>query len=88
VALFSVTAFMLAAYWLYFDALRWMAWVAPVAIWMVNYRSLVSYWVAFLPVAFMAVLCEWDEARGIGVPAWATLGSADVDETPAPEVSD
>lgn len=56
-----LTCWLLLTYFLYFNALRWAAWVFPVAIYFVHYRSLMSYFVAFVPIAFYALLCEFDK---------------------------
>jgi uncharacterized membrane protein len=60
----------LVAYSLWFGRLKWAAWVIPVALLFVNYRSLNSYFTAFLPIAFYAILCQYDVVdRGVSVPA-------------------
>jgi len=47
---------MLALYWLNLDRLKLLAWVAPPFILFFAWRSLYSYFVFFIPVAYYAVL--------------------------------
>jgi uncharacterized membrane protein len=50
----TVTLLALAGYWLYFEEVRWTAWVAPPVLLFMHSRSLTSY---FTPWAVMALLC-------------------------------
>jgi uncharacterized membrane protein len=51
-------AAMLALYWLNFDRLKLLAWIAPPFILFFAWRSLYSYFVFFIPVAYYAVLLK------------------------------
>jgi uncharacterized membrane protein len=53
----------LVLYALYWDRLKWVAWIAPPLIFWFHYRSLMSYFTYFAPVAYYALLCAID-ARG------------------------
>lgn len=58
VALATVTA--LLAYAVYWDRLKWVAWVMPAVILFVHYRSLLSYFLFLFPVAYWAALLATD----------------------------
>jgi uncharacterized membrane protein len=60
----------LAVYALYFDQLKWTAWLAPMVVLWANYRSLQNYFVYFVPIAYYAVLLQLDLAR-TGTPTLA-----------------
>jgi len=49
---------MLVLYWLNFDRLKLLAWIAPPFILFFAWRSLYSYFVFFIPVAYYAVLLK------------------------------
>lgn len=57
----SATVAALVCYACYWERLRWAAWVLPVAILFVHYRSLFSYFMAFAVVGLWAGLCARDE---------------------------
>jgi len=59
VLLVAVAVAYLAAYWR-FEQLRWTAWIAWTPILFVNYRSLMTYFVAAAPVAVYALICRGD----------------------------
>lgn len=54
----------LVIYALYFDRLKWAAWIVPAVILWFNYRSLANYFIFFVPVAYYAVLLNYDLVRG------------------------
>lgn len=59
----------LCLYSLYFDAARWLAWLAPILLLWVNYRSLQNYFIFFIPIAYYAVLLRgrtssWSDTTG------------------------
>lgn len=49
---------MVAAYWLRFDQLKWLAWIAWAPILFFNYRSLGNYFIVVAPVAVMILICQ------------------------------
>lgn len=53
-------------YALYWDRGPWVAWIAPPILLLWSHRSLNSYFTYFLPIAYYAVLCQWDLRR----PTW------------------
>ncbi|MGB9966107.1 glycosyltransferase 87 family protein [Halobacterium hubeiense] len=63
----AVTTWMLAAYWLYWEDVKWIAWVAPMAILFFHYRSLASYFSLFIPVAIYAILLNSGVVRDEGL---------------------
>lgn len=52
----AVVTVALATYVLYFERVKWAAWVVPGAIYLVHSRSLTSYFVAFAPLAILATV--------------------------------
>lgn len=56
--LLGVLCVALVVYFLYFERLRWVAWIVPMAILWVNHRSLQNYFIFFVPIAYYAVLCH------------------------------
>lgn len=56
----------LGLYALYWDRGPWVAWIVPPALLLWSHRSLNSYFVWFLPIAYYAALCQWDLRR----PSW------------------
>lgn len=68
-------AVILGVYALYWDRMQWAAWIIPPLVLFWYYRSLNSYFVWFLPVAYYALLCQLDLRR----PTWAPVDAiADV----------
>lgn len=63
VATLGVLAVLLAGYALYFERVRWAAWIVPAIVLWFNYRSLQSYFVFFVPVAYYAALCQLADRR-------------------------
>jgi len=53
----------LAAYWVWFDRVRWVAWVVPPAILLWHDRSLMSYFISFVPVALIAAAASWGRLK-------------------------
>jgi len=62
-AVAAVTLTLLTAYALYWEQLKWTAWLMPAVIYLFHYRSLESYFTHFIPVAYMVVLCKYDQVR-------------------------
>lgn len=60
--LLTVASFVVAlgVYALYWDRMKWVAWVLPPIVLFWYYRSLNSYFVWFLPVVYYAALCQFD----------------------------
>lgn len=64
------TLSLLAIYWLYFEEIKWIAWITPALILWFNYRSAPKYMVPFIPVFVYVYLVkndltsnyEWREA--------------------------
>lgn len=50
-------------YSLYFDRLKWVAWVVPAFVLWFNYRSLQNYFIFFVPIAYYAMLLRLNLAR-------------------------
>jgi len=63
--LLTVASFVvaLAVYALYWDRMKWVAWVLPPIVLFWYYRSLSSYFTWFLPVAYYAAICALDLRR-------------------------
>lgn len=61
--LLATFAVALVVYALNWERMKWTAWVVPPALFFFHYRSLVSYFVFFLPVAYLALLCALDVRR-------------------------
>jgi len=59
----------LGLYALYWDRVKWTAWILPPLVLFWYYRSLNSYFTWFLPVAYYAALCALDLRR----PRWAPV---------------
>jgi len=59
----------LAAYWLYFDELKWAVWVVPAFIFLFHSRSLTSYFVSFAPIAAVAAAGAKGRLRSGGLLA-------------------
>lgn len=53
----------LALYWQYFKRVRWAAWVAPMAIYLLHSRSLPSYFNWFIVVGVVALFAAHGELR-------------------------
>lgn len=58
-----VLAGSLAIYLLYFERLRWLAWIAPMFITWFHARSLQNYFIFFVPLAYYAWLLRGGHAR-------------------------
>lgn len=70
----TVTLVALATYAVYWERVKWAAWLVPMLILVVHSRSLLSYFTHFVPVGFYAVLASRHELRAPNpVP---TLGHA------------
>jgi len=63
-AVVGVTVWLLAFYWLYWDDVKWIAWVVPPLILIVHYRSLASYFSAFVPIAVYGTFVIPDRLAG------------------------
>lgn len=63
VLLFSILCAALIVYVLYFEQLKWTAWIVPALIVWFNYRSLQNYFIFFVPLAYYAVLLRLNMAR-------------------------
>lgn len=63
-AVAGVTIWLLAFYWLYWDDAKWLAWIVPPLILFVHYRSLASYFSAFVPVAVYGTFIVTDRVSG------------------------
>lgn len=63
IAVVTVFAASLLAYWLWLDKLLWVAWVAPPLVLLWHSRSLMSYFVSFIPVAVLAAAASKDRLR-------------------------
>lgn len=63
--LLTVASFVVAlgVYALYWDRMKWVAWVLPPIVLFWYYRSLNSYFTWFLPVAYYAAICALDLRR-------------------------
>jgi uncharacterized membrane protein len=66
----------LSLYALYWDRAKWVAWIVPPILFWWHYRSLMSYFTYFAPVAYYALLCAID-ARGTTLP-WKSSVSGGV----------
>lgn len=55
-ALLSVLIASMAVYARYFEELKWVAWVMPAFLLWFNDRALFNYYIAFIPVAYYALL--------------------------------
>jgi uncharacterized membrane protein len=67
----TVVAVSLTLYCLYFDRVKWVAWVLPPAILLFHSRSLTSYFVSFAPLAILAVTAHMGRVRAERVPVLA-----------------
>jgi len=47
------------AYWVYFDRVQWLAWIAWAPLLFFNYRSLANYFVVVAPVAVMILIAQY-----------------------------
>lgn len=74
--LLTVASFVVALglYALYWDRVKWVAWIIPPLVFFWFYRSLNSYFVWFLPVGYYAMLCHLDLRRPRWAPVEALLG--------------
>jgi hypothetical protein len=54
----------LAAYWAWFETLRWAAWVSPAVILFFSSRSLPSYFHWILPLALLALFARYSQLPG------------------------
>lgn len=70
--LLATFAVALAVYALNWERVKWTAWVVPPVLFFFHYRSLVSYFTYFLPVAYLALLCALDVRR----ESWPTPADA------------
>lgn len=57
-AMLGFLGFSLLVYWLYFERLKWMAWVMPAFVLWFNYRFFIPYFVFFMPVVYYAFLLK------------------------------
>jgi uncharacterized membrane protein len=62
----------LIVYALNWERAKWAAWVVPPVLFFVHYRSLMSYFTYFVPVAYYALVCQLDVRR----ESWPTLVDA------------
>lgn len=69
--LLTVASFVVAlgVYALYWDRMKWAAWILPPLVLFWYYRSLNSYFTWFLPVTYYAAICALDLRR----PRWAPV---------------
>jgi uncharacterized membrane protein len=68
----AVFAVAIVVYALNWERVKWTAWIVPPVLFFFHYRSLVSYFTYFVPVAYMALLCALDVRR----ESWPTLSDA------------
>ncbi|WP_197427983.1 glycosyltransferase family 87 protein [Halogeometricum sp. CBA1124] len=54
--LIIVVLLSMTVYYLYFEQMKWAAWVLPCMIFFFNDRSLFNYFVTFIPLAYYAIL--------------------------------
>jgi len=59
-----VVATLMAAYWRWFETVKWAAWVAPMVVFYWTPRSLPSYFYWVVPLALLAVLASHGQLRG------------------------
>ncbi len=57
--LLGILSILLMIYILYFDRLKWTAWIMPALILWVNYRSLQNYFIFFIPIAYYSILLRY-----------------------------
>jgi uncharacterized membrane protein len=69
----SVVVVLLTAYALYFERVKWVAWVVPAAIFLFHSRSLTSYFVSFAPLAVLAATAHMGHLQA---DAWPSLTRA------------
>ena len=60
ILMLSILSSLIVLYALYFEKLKWTAWVLPALVLWFNYRSLQNYFIFFIPVAYYAVLLKLD----------------------------
>jgi len=63
--LLTITSFfvIIGVYALYWDRMKWVAWIIPPLVLFWYYRSLNSYFIWFLPVGYYALLCHLNLRR-------------------------
>lgn len=47
---------LISLYHLYFERMKWLAWIAPMFVLWFHYRSLQSYFIFFVPIGYYAIL--------------------------------
>ncbi len=58
-----VTIWALVLYAVYWERVRWLAWLMPAFLLFFHFRSLYSYFQFVVPLAYFAALHQWDLAR-------------------------
>ncbi|WP_144240050.1 hypothetical protein [Haladaptatus cibarius] len=58
----------LALYALYFGQIKWIAWMAPAFVLLLNYRSLQNYFIFYVPIAYYAALLQLDATESTPIP--------------------
>jgi uncharacterized membrane protein len=58
--LVGIIASSLTVYYLYFEELKWVAWVMPAFILWFNDRALFNYFITFIPIAYYAMMLNRD----------------------------
>lgn len=59
----SVLGVLVVIYALYFEKMKWAAWIFPALVLWFNYRSLQNYFIFFIPLAYYSALLKLDLAR-------------------------